>query len=201
MRRAVQPASETWTEPPPELSQDERLWAVDTPQVGNERELLPLLFGEDAEKTEGAGLFDLSQEEWQRVCQAPLLSFLWVASADGRVLPGERRELVHVLEEGKRARSRVFRAVCGELLRRRDTLLTELVSESMLRAEQLPEVYRLLVQKQGPSEAERFKWCLLEVGRRVAQSSGGLLASWGWLRRVERQALAELALVLERGRA
>ncbi|MFL5352247.1 hypothetical protein [Archangium sp.] len=208
MHHAVQSDSELWEQPLPEAPREERSRAevLTRDVVGNARELFPPeLVAEDEERTDPragvASLFDLSHEEWQRVCQAPLMSFLWVASADGRVYPGEKRALVRALEQGQRARSEVFRVVCGQLLRKRSTLMAELVCEPMLEAGLLPEVYRLLARKLGRKEAERFKWCLLELGRQVAEASGGLGALWGWLRREERHALAGLALELDSGRA
>lgn len=208
MHFAVQSDSELGTQPLPEAPREERSRreVLTRDVVGSALELFPPeLVAEDEEKTDPragvAGLFDLSLEEWRRVCQAPLMSFLWVASADGRVYPGEKRALVRALEQGQRARSEVFRVVCGQLLRKRSALMAELVCEPMLEAGLLPEVYRLLARKLGREEAERFKWCLLELGRQVAEASGGLGAFWGWLRREERHALAELALELDSGRA
>jgi len=144
---------------------------------------------------EGACRLDLSREEWRLVRGAAVLSFLMVASADGKVEAWERRALVHALEDGKRSTCEVFRLVCGELFRERDGWLEQLVSDS-LGFEQLPQAYQVVEQRLGYHEAERFKWCLLELGRRVAVASGGMFASWGWLRREERRALARLALAL-----
>jgi hypothetical protein len=166
-------------------------------------DLSPKPDAEDEERTdprsEVACRFDMSREEWQMVRNAPLMSFLMIAGADGRVGPREQRALVRAVEDGKRSTCEVFRAVCIELFRKRESLMSELVSGSM-GAEQIPDVYRLLAQRLGRDEAERFKWCLLELARRVAESSGGLFASWGWLRREERHALAELAVALESAR-
>jgi hypothetical protein len=158
---------------------------------------------EDEERTdprsESACRFDMSREEWQMVRNAPLLSFLMIAAVDGRVLPREQQALIRAVADGKRSTCEVFRVVCIELFRKRESLMAELVASSM-GTEQIPEVYRLLAQRLGRDEAERFKWCLLELARRVAEASGGLFASWGWLRREERQALAELAVALESAR-
>ncbi|HEX8819106.1 MAG TPA: hypothetical protein VF794_04205 [Archangium sp.] len=157
---------------------------------------------EDDERTdpwaEGACRLDLTREEWRVVRGAALLSFLMVASADGKVHAWERRAMVRALEDGKRSSCEVFRLVCAELFRKRDGLLEQLVSDS-LGFEHLPEAYHVVQRRLGRHEAERFKWCLLELGRRVAVASGGMFASWGWLRREERHALAELALVLDVG--
>jgi hypothetical protein len=155
---------------------------------------------DDEERTdprgEAACHFDMTRAEWQLVRSAPMLSFLMIAAADGQVLPRERQALVKALEDGKRSTCEVFRTVCSELFLKRETLMAELVSCSM-GMEQIPEVYQLLNQRLGREEAERFKWCLLELARRVGEASGGLFASWGWLRREERHALAELAVALE----
>jgi hypothetical protein len=156
----------------------------------------------DEERTdpwgEGACRLDLSREEWRLVRGAALLSFLRVAGADGEVQTWERRALVRALEDGKRSTCEVFRLVCAELFRERDGLLELLVGDSLGFA-QLPEAYQVVERRLGHAEAERFRWCLLELGRRVAVASGGLFASWGWLRREERHALAELAIALDVG--
>jgi hypothetical protein len=159
--------------------------------------------GEDAETTdpfaEGACLFDMSREEWRLVRRAPLLCFMLVAAADGQVSRRERRELVRALEDGRRSTCEVFRTVCRELHGKREELMAQLFSDAG-GIEQLPEAYRVVASSLGREEAERFRWCLLEVGRRVAVASGGPFASWGWLRPEERHALAELAWVLDSGR-
>ena len=158
---------------------------------------------EDDEQTDPRGEavchFDMSRKEWRLVCNAPLLSFLMMAGGKGRVLPCERRALVRALEDGKRSTCEAFRTMCEELFLQRESLMAELVSSSM-GMEQIPDVYRLLDKKLGREEAERFKWCLLELARRVGEASGGLFASWGWLRREQRHALAELAMAFESAR-
>jgi tellurite resistance protein len=146
-------------------------------------------------RAEGACLFDLTPEEWQLVRNAPLAGFLMVAGADGTVLPSERRTLVSAIEEGKRSSSELFRAVCRELYRQRDTLMEIFVSDTF-ECGQLAEAYRLVIQKLGQEEAEQFKACVLQLGLQVAKASGGLVASWGWLRGVERRAMADLELAL-----
>jgi hypothetical protein len=133
----------------------------------------------------------MSAAEWRFVRNAPLASFLIVAGADGTVLPREQRALVSALEEGKGSPSPLFRTVCRELYRQRDRLMEILVSDTFER-DQLPEAFSLVSGKLGSEEAEQFRASLLKLGRQVAQSSGGLLASWGWLRGVEKRALAEL---------
>jgi hypothetical protein len=156
--------------------------------------------GEEAQpREEVAQRFHLTQEEWRRVRNAPLVSFLAVASADGVVQPRERLALVRALEDGLRSTCELFRESCRELLRERDTLLGTAVCEA-LAMERVFEVYQLVADKVSREDAERLKWCLLEVGRRVAEAAGGLFASWGWLRRPERQALAALAVELSSAR-
>ena len=146
-------------------------------------------------QAEGACLFDLTAEEWRLVRNAPLAGFLMVAGADGTVLPRERQTLVSVIEEGKRSSSELFRAVCCELYRQRGTLMEIFVSDTFERG-QLAEAYRLVIQKLGQEEAEQFRTCVLHLGQQVAKASGGLMASWGWLRGVERRAMADLSLAL-----
>jgi hypothetical protein len=143
-------------------------------------------------RAEGACLFDLSPAEWRFVRNAPLVGFLMVAGADGTVFPRERRALERALDQGKRSSCEIFQAVCRELHRKRDKLLQFFATDTFER-DQLSEAYRLVSGKRGSEEAERFKASLLKLGWQVARSSGGLLAACGWVRSVERSALADLS--------
>jgi hypothetical protein len=145
-----------------------------------------------APRAEGACLFDLSPAEWRFVRNAPLVGFLMVAGADGKVMPWKLRGLERALKRGKHASCEIFQVVCRELYRQRDTLLQSFATDTFERA-QLSEAYRLVSEKLGPEEAERFKECLLRLCREVAKASGGWLATCGWVRGVERRALAELS--------
>ncbi|HEX8704391.1 MAG TPA: hypothetical protein VF815_36505 [Myxococcaceae bacterium] len=143
-------------------------------------------------RAEGACLFDLSPREWRYVRNAPVVGFLLVASADGTVFPRERQALIQALEQGKRSSSELFRTVCRELYRQRHDLMALFVSDTF-ESEQLTEAYRLIVEKVGRDEAERFKACLLTLGQKVARASGRLGAAWGWVHREERRALTKVA--------
>jgi hypothetical protein len=145
-----------------------------------------------APRAEGACLFDLSPAEWRFVRNAPLVGFLMVAGADGKVMPWELAGLARALKRGKHATCELFQAVCRELYRQRGTLLQTFAADTFERA-QLSEAYRLVSDKLGPDEAERFKECLMKLGREVAKASGSWLAACGWVRGVERRALAELS--------
>jgi len=154
---------------------------------------LELLEEKTDPRAEGACLFDLSPQEWRYVRNAPVVGFLMVASADGTVFPRERKALIQALEQGKRSSCELFRTVCRELYNKhREDLMALFVSDTF-ESEQLTEAYRLIVEKLGQAEAERFRACLLTLGQTVAKASGGVLTSWGWLRHTERRALSKVA--------
>jgi hypothetical protein len=198
MKHATQPVKQLRMEPT-----FASLEEVDRTGAGARAALFQVAWEEgDEERTdpwgEGACRLDMTREEWRLVRGAAVLSFLMVAGADGTVHAWERRALVRALEDGKRSTCEVFRLVCAELFRERDGLVDGLVADSLGFA-RLPEAYQVVERRLGRPEAQRFRWCLLELGRRVAVASGGLFASWGWLRREERHALAELAIALDVG--
>jgi len=200
MERDTQPFAEAWTQSnhvSPRDQQRTRAVAVLLQQLPRDvqvpRELLRDVGEEKTDpRAEGACLFDLTPQEWRFLRNAPVVSFLMVASADGTVFPREQRALVRALEQGKRSSCELFRTVCRELYRQRDELMALFVSDTF-ESEQLTEAYRLIVEKLGQDEAERFKACLLTLGQQVARVSGSLGASWGWLGRAERQALRRVA--------
>lgn len=166
-------------------------------------ETLPLVIEGDDETTdpraEGACRFDLSPAEWRFVRNAPLVGFWMVAGADGTVLPGEMRSLVKALEEGQDSSCGIFGAVCRELYRRRSMLLQNFGSDTFESA-QLSEAYRLVSGKLGQDEAERFRANVMKLGWQVAKASGDWLAACGWVRGVERRALAELSKAFDPAR-
>jgi hypothetical protein len=200
MERDTQPFAEARTQSThvsPRDKQRARALAVLLQQVPKEVPVpLELLRDASEERTdpraEGACLFDLTPQEWRYVRNAPVVSFLLVASADGTVLPREQRALVSALEQGKRSSSELFRTVCRELYRQRDDLMALFVSDTF-ESEQLTEAYRLIVEKVGKHEAAAFKACLRTLGEQVARASGSFGASWGWLGRAERRALARVS--------
>lgn len=201
MERDTQPFTEARTQLSTHVSprdkQRARALAVLLQQVPKDvpvpRELLHEANEEKTDpRAEGACLFDLTPQEWRYVRNAPVVCFLIVASADGTVFPREQRSLVAALEQGKRSSSELFRTACRELYRQREDLMSLFVSDTF-ESEQLTEAYRLIAEKLGQDEAERFKACLLTLGEQVARAAGGLGASFGWLGRAERRALARVA--------
>jgi hypothetical protein len=201
MAHALQTSPELRTQSHVELATQQDPFSVEAPvfllETPQEAEQLRGLVLEGDDETtdpraEGACLFDLSPAEWRFVRNAPMVGFLMVAGADGTVFPAERRALERALEEGKDSSCEIFQAVCRELHRKRDKLLQSLATDTFERG-QLTEAYRLVSGKLGQEEAERFKACLLKLGHQVAKASGGLLAACGWVRSVERRALAELS--------
>ncbi len=201
MAHAPQSSAEPRTQSRVELATQQESLTGELPvfllEVPQEAEALGALVVEGDDETtdpraEGACRFDLSPAEWRFVRNAPLVGFLTVAGADGTVLPGELRSLVKGLEEGKGSSCEIFAAACRELYRRRDTLLQSFASDTFER-DQLSEAYRLVSGKLGQSEAERFRASVMKLGWQVAKASGDWLAACGWVRGVERRALADLS--------
>jgi len=201
MERDTQPFAEAWTQSVTHVSHREKNHSRGMPvsllQLPQEAPAQHVLLGDAYEektdpRAEGACLFDLSPQEWRYVRNAPVVGFLMVASADGTVFPRERQALVHALEQGKRSSCELFRTVCRELYKQRNDLMALFVSDTF-ESEQLTEAYRLIVEKLGQDEAERFKACLLTLGEKVARASGSLGAPFGWLRGAERRALTKVA--------
>lgn len=170
------------------------LWRI--PEGEAAPHVLALELGEEKTdpRAEGSCLFELSPQEWRYVRNAPVVAFLMVASADGTVFPRERMALVSALEQGKRSSSELFRTVCRELHRHRNDLMALFVSDTF-ESEQLTEAYRLIVEKVGQDEADRFKACLQMLSEKVARACGSFGATFGWFRGEERRALAKVATV------
>jgi hypothetical protein len=88
---------------------------------------------------------------------------------------------------------RVHKSIEAQVTERVLLFTVQMKMPAHLEGQPLPEAYRLITQKLGQDEAERFKACLLMLGWQVAKASGVLGASWGWVRSAERRAVAKLA--------
>jgi hypothetical protein len=136
-----------------------------------------------------------SEEEWRVLDEAPLRAFLYVALVDGPVRPAEREACRWVLGEGRLSRSLLVARICGEALGRLDAPGETLPSE-LPELEPLLPVCERVARRLGLGEASRFQHLLLDVGRRVARASSGLLGLVGRVRQEERHALAALSEAL-----
>ncbi|HYO65219.1 MAG TPA: hypothetical protein VEU33_03985 [Archangium sp.] len=137
-----------------------------------------------------------SAEEWEVLRDAPLRAFVWVATADGPVVPGHLVACQRVLEAGLASRSPLVGRICGESLRQLSAWGPEWLWEAPDLEPLRPLVARV-AERLGLGEAARFHGCLLEVGRRVARASNGWAGLWlGRVRGEERLALETLAEAL-----
>ncbi|WP_257457832.1 hypothetical protein [Archangium lipolyticum] len=136
-----------------------------------------------------------SEDEWLVLEGAPLRAFLYVALADGPVHPAEREACRRVLGEGLLSRSPLVGHICGEALRRLDAPGWDFIS-GRPDLEPLRPVCERVARRLGLGEASRFQHLLLDVGRRVARASSGLLGLMGAVRREERRALEGLSEAL-----
>ncbi|QRN97527.1 hypothetical protein JRI60_00070 [Archangium violaceum] len=136
-----------------------------------------------------------SEDEWLVLDGAPLRVFLYVALVDGPVHPAEREACRRVLGEGLLSRSPLVERVCREALCRLDAPGWDFLSERP-DLEPLRPVCERVARRLGLGEAWRLRHLLLDVGRRVARASSGLLGRVGGVRREERRALGCLSEAL-----
>jgi hypothetical protein len=176
---------------------DHRVWSV-REEAGGE-----LAFFARQEACETARTVDrafhrcgFSDEEWEVLRDAPLRAFVWVATADGPVVPRQLAACRRVLEAGLGSRSPLVGRICGESLRQLDAWGPQWLWEAPDLEPLRPLVARV-AERLGLGEAARFHACLLAVGTRVARASNGLPGLLlGRLRGEERLALEALVETL-----
>jgi hypothetical protein len=131
----------------------------------------------------------------ERLARAPLLVFMLVADADGKVDRKERAALERLCSNPDQFSSPLFGAAVRHLVRDADHHFEAL---QRLELEPLDELAAVAAELETayPDEARAFKRCLLQWGKAVAEASGGFLGFGRKVRAQEAVTLADIALSL-----
>jgi uncharacterized tellurite resistance protein B-like protein len=178
-----------------ELLGDEAVW------LSNEFLLLPALQGEAwadmisraksihiddifghelAEEVEASSdQTQLSEKELAVLTYAPLLVFFTVAGADGSIDKKEMQAFQKALANGIKTDSELMANVLVRLIAHFEQLLTSLTSKEVEMSEATAAVLSVLNSSLPEDEAIKFKKSMLNIGKKVAEASGGFLGIFG----------------------
>lgn len=137
------------------------------------------------------------REEQLLVASAPLLVFALVAGADGKVDSKEFKSFQQQLIVGTfLSESRLFSAATQTLIKNFPDMLQAIHSSNVQPLEMLAFANASLDQLAEPSEVLAFRRALLDMGRQIAESSGGFLGFGSKVSKQERAALESIARTL-----
>lgn len=125
--------------------------------------------------------------------RSPLLIFLLVAAADGKVDKKEFDEFQKVIVGVMTGATPLLRDAMSRLLPRMEQTFDEL--EDINPGEEL-ERLAVVLDTHYPKEAKAFKEQLVSIGIKIAESSGGFLGFGSKVSKDEKAAIAGIAVTL-----
>lgn len=138
-----------------------------------------------------------TQEEWEILLKSPVVVFLFIAAAEGKVQPPEVAAFQRVLANAQAYKSRLLVRTLEEVQPRLSMLLAQVLTDGQDAGRVLRQARDIVDARLPPDEARLFKQSLFYVGNQVARAT----ANDGALRDGKAEALMTLArlfgLVLE----
>jgi tellurite resistance protein len=136
-----------------------------------------------------------AEDDARTLARSPLLVFLLVAAADGKLDKKEFKKFGEVLHQAANCPSPRLRQAIKDMVPHMATIFEDLTRESFNPIEELQRVAQIM-DTQYPAEAQVFKESLLSLAVQVAQASGGFLGFGNKIDKNEEEAIAAVAITL-----
>jgi uncharacterized tellurite resistance protein B-like protein len=138
----------------------------------------------------------LAGPEVDRLARSPLLVFLIVAAADGKVDKKEMVAFHKVMSDGEVCGSRMLRTLYEKVtVPNIETFLQELTGGQIDPLTELKSVGAVL-DEHYPDQAEMFKESLVDIARQIADASGGIFGFGKKMDKDEANAILAIAIAL-----
>ena len=138
-----------------------------------------------------------SDGEWMEIAKAPILAFLMVAAADGKVdkkeLEGFGKVITGLAAQQKhKAVARMMQTAFGNI----ETMVPALISDMGNAVATFESVTKLIDSRFGKEDAMMIKSSVLFLAREIAESSGGFLGFGPKISKDEKMALVAIMSLL-----
>lgn len=139
-----------------------------------------------------------SSDEWQSLMYSPIVTFALVAAADGSIDNKEVVSFQQQLIKGLVVDNPIMQQLMIEIIPNLDKLIKD-VLEGKVDPKSILEDVTLAIDSKLPSdEGMEYKLSLMQIGKAIAESSGGFLGLLGSkISKEETQALAALTVILK----
>jgi len=134
-----------------------------------------------------------TEEEWKKLTYAPFLTFLLVSGADGSI---DKKELKAFAKALARQENPLMLELLQSCSQPPQTILAELAQMGEEAANLLNEVGEMLDSKLPENYALAYKYELLQIGKSIAEASGGFLGMGKKISEEENVTLAVIAKLL-----
>jgi hypothetical protein len=135
----------------------------------------------------------ITEEESEMLARAPLMVFMLVAAADGKVYKKELAGFEAIIDAVMAGATPLLRKAMSEMLPQLERFLNEMAERNPV--EDLQRVAAIL-DTHYPSEAEVFKRTLIAIAIKIANASGGFLGMGSKISKDEKIAIAAIAVTL-----
>ena len=138
-----------------------------------------------------------SEQEWQNLLYSPILVFALVAGADGSIDKKEIQNFQKQLLMGLIVENDIMQQLMADLIPDVAKLLKEVLDGKIDPKTTLEEIVVAVNSNLPGEDAIAFKMSLMEIGKSIAEASGGFLGIFGSkISKEEEQTLAILAMML-----
>lgn len=138
-----------------------------------------------------------SPEEFASLKLSPFLVFFIVAAADGKVDKNEINAFARILMEAGKLGNALFNRIVTNVIDEVPRLLQEASSQGLNFLEELGRIRGLLEERLCAEDASAYKKTLMQLGREIAEASGGFLGIGNKVSKEEKAALALLSICLD----
>jgi hypothetical protein len=139
-----------------------------------------------------------SSDEWQSLMYSPIVTFAIVAAADGSIDKKEVVSFQQQLIKGLVVDNSMLQQLMTEIIPNLDSLIRDVLEGSVDPKAILEDVTLAVDSKLSSDDAMSYKLSLMQIGKAIAESSGGLLGLFGSkISKEETQALAALSVILK----
>lgn len=152
------------------------------------------------EAVKGLNLHAMDRPQFadEMLAQTPLLVFMLVAAADGKVDQKEKAALMKMTENLEKFPSPLFQTAVHTMMENTERYMGQFSAEDFDYTDHLSDCIEVL-DDEHPAEAKEFKECLMAWGKAIAEASGGFLGFGKKLGKEEAETLDDIATLLGLG--
>jgi len=139
-----------------------------------------------------------TKNEWQKLLYTPIVVFALIASADGSIDKKEIQGFQQQLIQGPIADNHIMRQLMMDVLPNLEQLMRDVLEGIIDPKSILEEITAAVDTKLTSEDAMQYKLSLMQIGKTVAESSGGILGLFGDnVSNEEQQTLSALKTILK----
>ncbi|GHA03212.1 hypothetical protein GCM10008090_10250 [Arenicella chitinivorans] len=139
---------------------------------------------------------EFSNEDFEKLKQAPFLIFFLVAAADGSIDKKEVREFMEVLSNPEILNNPLLNRIITNVINQIPSVISDMATKEIDYISELAQLKFIADSSLPDDQANHFKISLLLLGKKIAEASGGFFGFGSKISKEEKGALAAIAVCL-----